>query len=269
MSGTGKERRVGTVARTAELIRYLAEHDGEATVTAISRDLALAPSTVHRLLHLLIDQGFVERGVRFQSYRVGMELYRLGNLISRKVELAELALPFMEALGKECGECVMLFLYVPSTKLLTLVRSVPSSDGLTYVGEMWRLEAIAWGASGRSILAHMSEPEQREIHATAGASPVTGKPLPAYPQFRAELAKIRERGFANTKSQKVAGAVGFSAPVYGPSGKVFASLCLTIPEFRFDPAKTSQLGEMLCRKAAALSRAAGNNVPTAGQRRRA
>jgi DNA-binding IclR family transcriptional regulator len=265
---SGTRQRVGTVARTAELIRYLAEHDGEVTVTAISRDLSLAPSTVHRLLHLLIDQGFVERGVRFQSYRVGMELYRLGNLISRKVELAELAGPFMEALAKECGDCVMLFLYVPSTKLLTLIRSVPSSDGLTYVGEMWRLEAVAWGASGRSIVAHMSEPEQREIHATAGNSPVTGKPLPAYPQFRAELAKIRERGYANTKGQKVAGAVGFSAPVYGPSGKVTASLCLTIPEFRFEIARTAQYGEMLCRKAAALSRAAGNNLPSPPQQRR-
>jgi DNA-binding IclR family transcriptional regulator len=197
-----------------------------------------------------------------------MELYRLGNLIARKVELADLALPFMEALGKESGECVMLFVYVPTTKSLTLVRSVPSVDGLTYVGEMWRLEAVAWGASGRSIVAHMSDAEAREIHAAARPSPVTGKPLPPYAQFRAELAKIRERGYANTKSQKVAGACGFSAPVYGPSGKVFASLCLTIPEFRFDPARAAGLGEMLCRKAAALSRAAGN-PPSAGQRRRA
>ena len=262
------QKLVGTVARTAELIRYLAEHDGEVTVTAISRDLALPPSTVHRLLHLLMDQGFVERGLRFQSYRVGMELYRLGNLISRKVELADLALPFMEALGKESGECVMLCLYVPPTKSLTVVRTVPSADSLTYSTEPWKQMAVAWGASGLSIVAHLPELEVREIHATAGPSPVTGKPLPPYREFQAELARIRERGYALTKNQKVAGAVGISAPVFGPSGKVVASLCLTIPVFRFNPARGPTLGEMLCRKAAALSRAAGS-TPSATQRRRA
>lgn len=262
------QKLVGTVARTAELIRYLAEQDGEMTVTAISRDLALAPSTVHRLLHLLIEQGFVERGLRFQSYRVGMELYRIGNLIAKKVELADLALPYMEALGAESGEFVMLCHYVPSVKSLMLIRTVASAHSLTYSTEMWRPQAIAWGASGRSILAFMPEAEAREIYATAGPSPISGAALPPYSEFRAELTAIRERGYAVSHGQKVAGAVGFSAPLFGPNGKVSASLCLTVPEFRFDPSREPALGEMLCRQAAALSRA-GGYAPGAGARRRA
>lgn len=265
---TEPQKLIGTVARAAELIRYLAEHDGEVTVTSISRDLALAPSTVHRLLHLLIDQGFVERGLRFQSYRVGMELYRLGNLIAKKVELTDLAIPYMEALGAESGEFVMLCLYVPSVKSLILVRTVASAHSLTYSTEMWRPEAVAWGASGRSILAFMPEAEVREIYSSAAPSPINGEPLPPYSEFRAELTAIRERGYAVTHGQKVAGAVGFSAPLFGPSGKAFASLCLTVPEFRFDPSREPALGEMLCRQAAALSRA-GGYAPGAGARRRA
>ena len=52
----------GTVARVTMLLRVLAEAKGPASLTDISERMKLPVSTTHRLLNLLLDQGFVERG---------------------------------------------------------------------------------------------------------------------------------------------------------------------------------------------------------------
>ena len=250
-----RERPTGTVARTSELIRYLAEQDGEVAVTTLARDLALPPSTAHRLLHLLMDQGFVERGKRFQSYRVGGELYRLGCLVSRKLGFTELADPIMRGLSAESGEFSMLTLYLPSEHKLTLVHTVAAPNPLTYRPELFSQLSIAWGASGRAILATLCENEIRAIYLKTGPSPVTGAELPPYPEFREELRLIAARGYARTNAQRMAGAVGLASPVCDTAGKPVGSLCLTIPEFRFDPSREPELGAILRERAAALSHA--------------
>jgi DNA-binding IclR family transcriptional regulator len=195
MVGEVTTRPIGTVARVSELIRYLAEQDGEVAVTTLARDLSLPPSTAHRLLHLLMDQGFVERGERFQSYRVGGELYRLGCLVSRKIGLAELAEPIMQGLSAESGEFSFLTLYLPAEHALTLVHTVTVPKPLTYRPELFSQLSIAWGASGRAILASLSENEIRTIYAKTGPSPVSGADLPPYPAFRDSLRSVVERGY--------------------------------------------------------------------------
>jgi DNA-binding IclR family transcriptional regulator len=251
------QKLVGTVARVTEFLRYLAEHEDEVTITALSRDLSLPPSTVHRLLHLLIEQGFVERGQRFQSYRIGNELYRLGCLISSRGALPELAEPFMNELVAETNEFSMLCLYLPAERALTLVRAVSAPNTLTYQIEKFSTMSIGWGASGRAILAHFPESEIRAIYDATGPSPVTGASLPLYAKFSAEMQTIRTRGYAKTSGQKVAGAVGLASAVFGPAGNAVASLCLTIPDFRFDPSREPRLGRLLREKAAQLSHASG------------
>jgi DNA-binding IclR family transcriptional regulator len=248
---------VGTVARVAEFLRYFGENDAELTVTAISRDLKLPPSTVHRLLHLMIDQGLVERGARFQTYRIGGELYRIGRLVSEKVSLPSLALPFMESLVAETGEFSMLCLYLPASHALTIVQTVASPNSLTYQVEMFKPMSMAWGATGKAILANLDESEIQAVHAKSGPSSISGRQLPPYAEFSQQMQEIRTRGYARSSGEKMAGAVGLAAPVFGASGAVMGSLCLTIPDFRFDPATDPVLGRQLSAKAAALSHANG------------
>lgn len=253
---------VGPVARICELVRYLAEQEGETTVTVIGRDLSLPISTVHRLLHQLMEQGFVERGTRYQSYRVGNELYRVGNLIARKMPLGDIALPFMEEIVAATGEFAMLCLYLPTERSVTIIRTVASPNPLTYRADTFVHLLLEWGASGRAILAQLPNAVIADIHGAANPSPVSGEVLPPLAEFRAELEQIRRDGFACTHGQKVADAVGLASPVFGSAGKVVASLCLTIPSFRFDPRRQLEIGKLLAAKAASISYASGysNNL---------
>jgi DNA-binding IclR family transcriptional regulator len=252
----GGDDALGTVARAVTLMRALAEAPSDESIKSLAAKLRLPASTVHRLLHLLIDQGIAEQVDR-HAYRTGTEFYRLGALVSGKTRIADIALPFMREVVKRCDEHCMLCLYLPAERKVMVAETVSSSHPLRYVRDKFMPTPIAWGATGRSILAHLSPAEIRAAHERAGQSPATGQALPRYKDFAKELETIRRLGYAHTFGQKIPGAVGLGAPVFGRNGTVVASLCVTVPQIRYRAARTRAITGVLIEQANRLSRALG------------
>ena len=237
-------------------MRALAEGNGTVAIKTIARRLELPASTVHRLLHLLIDQGIVEQVDR-NSYRAGTEFYRLSALVTGKKGLSEIALPFMQHVVRQCDEHCLLCAYLPARRQIMIVATVDASHPLRYVRDKFMPMSVAWGATGRAILAFLSDDEIRAVHAAGEPSPATGEPLPPLSKFRAELEAVRRQGFVQSSGQKIPGAVGLAAPVFGPDG-VIASLCATIPQLRYRPEQSGQISTVLIEQARQLSRALGH-----------
>lgn len=250
----------GTVARAVAVLRLVAEAREEVSITSLSNGLDLPASTVHRLLHLLIDQGMVEQRNRY-SYGVGTEFYRLGSLVVGKAQISEIALPYMRELVALCDEYCMLWLYSPAERTVMIVETVSSSHPLRYVRDKFMPSGLAWGSSGRSVLAFLPEEDIVEVHRSAGPSSVSGAPLPPLAEFLAELDVIKGRGYAHSRGQKIDGAVGFGAPVYR-GDKVIGSLCLTIPDIRYEPQREAELAAALIAQAQKVSFAIGGGQPS-------
>ena len=81
--------------------------------------------------------------------------------------------------------------------------------------------------------------------------------MPSRRAFDKELAGIRERGYDITYGQKLAGAVGIGAPVFGIDGKVLGSICVTVPETRIAAKDRPRLGGLVRATAVELSVAMG------------
>lgn len=251
---------LGTVARAAVILRSLAEADEDVSIKALSDQLSLAPSTVHRLLHLLMDQGLVERGESGHRYHAGTEFFRLGSLVVNKTRIPKLALPHMRAIVEQCDEFCLLNLYLPAERKIMIAQTLQCSHPLSFQTNKFRPVTVAWGARGRAIVAYLPEEEQRAIHAMAELSPPSGKPLPPFEKFQAELAEVRAQGYAYSRSQSLSGAVGIAAPLFGAQGTVFGSLAVTVPEFRFDEKRLPEISMIVVDQARKLSNALGCRV---------
>jgi DNA-binding IclR family transcriptional regulator len=248
---------LGTVARAAVILRSLAEAEDDVSIKSLSDQLQLAPSTVHRLLHLLMEQGLVERGENGHRYHAGTEFFRLGALVVNKTRIPKLALPYMRAVVDKCDEFCLLTMYLPAERKTMIAQSVSSSHPLTYALEKFRAMEIAWGARSRCILAHLPDADVREIYDEAEVSPATGRGLPPFDEFMSVLADIRRKGYAYSISQKLQGAVGIAAPLFGAQGSVFGSLNVTVPEFRWDEKRLPEIAGVLVEQARRLSGALG------------
>ena len=248
---------LGTVARAAVILRSLAEAEDDVSIKSLSDQLSLAPSTIHRLLHLLMEQGLVERGEKGHRYHAGTEFFRLGALVVNKTRIPKLALPYMRAVVDKIDEFCMLTLYLPADRATMIVQTVSSSHPLNYSAQLFKPSAVAWGARSRAILAWLSEDEQRAIHAASDVSPASGRPLPPLEEFLATLTDIRRKGYVWSRSQQLAGAVGIAAPLFSAQGNVFGSLNVTVPEFRFDEKRLPEIACAVVEQARRLSTALG------------
>lgn len=120
--------------------------------------------------------------------------------------------------------------------------------------------SLVWGASGKSILAQLPDEVVERILLTTGPASAGGRTLDVA-ALRTELADIRRQPYVATRGERLPGAVGIASPVFGAGSRVVGSICLTVPEDRFDVAKTDEWGTMMVRHAAdELSAALGAPV---------
>ena len=251
----------GPVIRTLHLLRFVGER-GRTTIREASAFLELAPSTVHRLLDILVRDGMVERDPVERSYRIGPELFRISARVVERYDIRALALPFMHEIVKLCNEACFLGLYLPVSRKMIFAEKVESRQLLQYQFPMNTPLSVLWGADGIAILAYLPADEIDLILAEEGPAPSSGEAPPSRATLRRQIAKLKENGFALTRGQKIAGGVGIAAPVFGADNRVVGSLGVSVPQTKFKAADEQRLGRLLREKAVALSERLGASVGT-------
>src|SRR6476619_6362852 len=106
---------IQVIERMMRLLEVLAQHPEPLGLKQISQYAGLHPSTTHRILSSMSADRLVDR-VEPGSYRLGMRLLELGNLVKSRISVRELALPLMRELHAQTGETVNLSVVPVSLK---------------------------------------------------------------------------------------------------------------------------------------------------------
>ena len=247
----------GTVSRTLTLLGCLAERE-QWGVSALSRRLNLPRSTVHRLLNLCGAQGFVE-SAGAGLYRPGLALFRLASRLSFQMPLRRIILPLLTEFTQQFGETSLLTVLDRRKLKVFFAAKAETAAPMRYVIETDILGPLGWGASGRAILAFLSEAEIAEVISRAEPSPVDGRPMDVK-ELRKSLAGIRSRGYAITQKQRTPEGVGISVPIFDAAGQVVANVGVTVPAFRFQSSDEPKFLSALAKIAATVSSVLGSTV---------
>lgn len=262
MSRAGAEGDRGTVTRVLRVLGYVAQQRADFGIKDIADALVLPHSTAHRLLQLLVDDGFVERGPS-RRYRAGSELLRVARVALEGSDLSTVALAPMRRVVDACGETCLLGLYRPHNHTMSFAARVDSAKPLRYRVRMHGEETLAWGASGRSILAFLGPDVIAAVAARAEASPSSGAKL-SIPALRSDLEAIRRAGYARSDGQRIEGAAAISVPVWANGDRVLGSLCVTIPQIRFRVSDEAMIAAALMRESTEISRLWGHDKAGGG-----
>lgn len=240
----------GTVARAVDVLRVVAEADGDVAIKDVAKSLDLPPSTVHRLFDLLGRQGMIEPVPERRRYRTGVEFARLGALVADRNKIDSRIKAEIDAASHEADETCLLGRHIPGTAEMAFVAQAVADHPLQYRIDLNRRLPIAWGASGLAILAFLEEPQ---IDAIAAGRHGDISPPIAPKTLRERLADIRSAGYALSYGEKFAGAVGIAAPVVNANGIATGSFCITVPEPRFDPSREAEISTIVLRHASRVS----------------
>jgi DNA-binding IclR family transcriptional regulator len=247
------------VEKAMQLLRWMVDDGGsDWGVREIARGMKLAPSTVHRVLADLEEQQIVRSDPNTGRYQLGLEFFRLAWKGTRRFPLRQAALASLQWLVNQTNETGFLGVYDSGRREMIFAAAIESSHELRYVVTLDKWMPLYVGSSGLAILAFLPEHERGAV--LASLRTLDGA-MPSVSELSTILDDVRRKGYAKTIGQRVPGAVGIAAPVFGSGGTVVGDLGLSIPVLRFSEGDEERLA-LLARKAAAqVTHEIGGTVP--------
>lgn len=259
-AGGAKER--NPLQKSVQLLNWMVEAlPNGGGVREMASALRLAPSTVHRMLRMLEEEKLVRADRATGQYHLGYEFLRLAWRATARFPITSVALPLMRELVEACNETAILGLYDPVQREMMFAATVQSQHPLRYQVELNRWMPVYAGATGLAIMAFLPEGERREIAASTGLAPLTPNTVTDPAALERQMEQIRRQGYACTMGQRIPGAVGLGAPIWGPEGRVVGDLALTVPEQRFEASWERELARLLIHYAHRISDQLGARPP--------
>lgn len=241
------------------VMEVLADAAEPVAVTELAGRLELAPSTVHRILATLLNEGYAARVPAHRRYRVGPSMGRLARrTLLDHVRFGDAARRVLVRLAMDSGETSHLAV-LDGTEALAIDHVESTQPVIAHHPIGSRVPAHAT-AVGQAILAHLPEVAARVTRGRL--EPYTPRTITHGEDLAAELAEIRRRGYAINNGQLYPETAGVAAPVFDPTGAVIGSIGITGPSARVGRRdRLEQLAVLAIDGASEVARRLATSVP--------
>jgi IclR family acetate operon transcriptional repressor len=239
------------VARAFALLEALAARD-EAGLVELARHVSLHPSTAHRLLASLIDCGYAAQSPTTGRYRLGRKVLELASgSKARDARLRSVARPHLEAIREAVDESANLVSLDGMAAIY--LDQVESRRAVRLFAEPGRRVPAHTSGAGKAMLAFQDDGVLDKLYASEPFERLTPHTITEAVALRAELGKVRQRGYALDNEEHEEGVSCLAAPVFDNLGHACAAISVSAPSERLRRCGFVELGEMLARHARAIS----------------
>ncbi|WP_349897359.1 IclR family transcriptional regulator domain-containing protein [Parafrigoribacterium soli] len=211
---------VQSLARGLSVIRAFDGEHPEMTLSDLARRTGLTRATSRRFLLTLLELGYVKTDGRLFSLTA--KVLELGFSYLAALSLPEIAQPHLEQLAAAIHESTSASVLDDAD--IVYVARVPTRRIMSVrINIGTRFPAYAT-SMGRVLLAGLS-PEEREEHlASIDYESRTSHTVGSREALEAELAKVRDQGWAMVDQELEEGLRSIAVPVRHSSGRVIAAI---------------------------------------------
>ena len=222
---------IQVIERMMKLLDALAAHSDPVSLKELSLSTSLHPSTAHRILNDMVVGRFVDRGDQAGTYRLGMRLLELGNLVKARLSVREAALEPMRELHRKTGQTVNLSVR-QADEIVYVERAYSERSGMQVVRAIGGRAPLHLTSSGKLFLAHDDPRLVRNYATRTGLAGHTRNSITDLPKLERELSMVRARGFARDNEELEPGVRCIAAGVRDDSGRLVAGLSVSAPAER-------------------------------------
>lgn len=213
------------------LLNLFSVDEPELQLEDIASALEVGQSTAYRLVHTLIEEGFIVRDPSAKSYRLAASVLALSHTIMTKVDLCRLSIPILEKLAEVTGETAHIGVFKDHQVLYLLkMDSLYPVHLLSHAG---RKNPVHCTSTGQVLLAYQSE-EIIEQVINQGLTGYTTTTITDPIQLKNLLKTIRIQGYAVSQEELHEGGVSIAAPVKNSKGHVIAAVSIAGPAIRLN-----------------------------------
>lgn len=142
--------------RTAlRLLNLFSVDEPELQLQDIAARLEIGQSTAFRLVHTLMEEGFVIRDPSTKSYRLAASVLAMGHTIITKVDLCHQSIDILENLAKNTGETAHISVLKDDQALYLL--KIDSSNPVHLLSHAGKRNPIHCTSTGQILLAYQTD----------------------------------------------------------------------------------------------------------------
>lgn len=214
-----EKQTIQVIDRALDILEALAHSRNPLGISDLARKTDLSKTTVHRILHTLLERGYVEKSME-GTYVIGPKMFHTLSYHINSLELQAEAKPFLHALQKQLNLTVYLgVLDGPFVSVIEREASDRSDETFTQVGR--RLPAHS-SSMGKCLLACLSSDELEETLYEAELTSYTPNTITSKNELKKHLHEVRKNGWAMDNEESELDHRCIASPVYNYRGDAIA-----------------------------------------------
>jgi DNA-binding IclR family transcriptional regulator len=220
-------RRTRGLDRAFEILEFLRTKRQPMRPNEIAVEIGAPRSSVYELINLLLRHGMLDYQGGDGRVFLGRKLYFLGTAYADQFDLMRESEDLLARLAEETRETAQMCLLEGNKYTVAMMREgVRAFRISSNIGE---LVPIPWTASGRLLVAHLTDAEIVDLIPADDFVLPSGKRLdPA--RFIAEVRQATIDGYFTFNSEVETFTHCFAVPVHQAGGQCVATLCLVTPK---------------------------------------
>lgn len=224
---------VQTLEKALEIIKYFKNNittEG-ISISELSEKLNMGKSSVHRILDTLYAYNYVERLNNGSSYKLGWELFDIGNTVPNQHSLS--SSNYIPLLEKLCAKyCETVNLGILNNDAVVIIYKMEPNIRLKANVQIGGREPLYATSLGKHFLSEMTDDEIYNYYRVHKIEPYTKNTIITPGKMVKELQEIRQTGVAIDREEFCEGLTCVSMPVRDFTKKIVASISLSGPTQR-------------------------------------
>lgn len=214
-----------SVFRTFEILEYLAESNGWVGLREIARDLDLTPPTAHRFLASLNDLGYIQQNPTNSRYRLSLKIAWLASKVLNRIQLVQIARPYMTHLTSLSNETSHLAILEDSE--IVYLAKVDGNQAIRMQSRTGMRTHVHSTAVGKAILAFLPEEQRKEVLERIQLNSRTNKTITNKEALLTQLEEVRSRGYSVDDEENEMGIRCVGAPIFDHVGRSVGAISLS------------------------------------------
>ncbi len=247
---------VQSIDRVLDILEALSAAPQGLALSELAAATSLHASTAHRLLASLANRGYVRKDPQSGKYRLTLRLYEISRRVSSVLDLFTASKPILETLSNEVKEVIHL-VERDGNDVVYLYKMEPFSRPISITSSVGLHNPMYCTGVGKSIMAYLPEKEVRTIWEQTQVVRFTPKTIATWEELQADLALIRQRGYAIDDEEHDLGVRCIAAPIYSWNGTPLGAMSISGPAVRMTDSAIAEFAPKLLHTAGEISESMG------------
>ncbi len=224
---------IQVIERMMKLLDVLSYYHDPVSLKQLALETGLHPSTAHRILGAMSMNGFVERADP-GTYRLGIRLLELGNVVKSRINIRDSAMPLMQQLHQRIGESVNLGVR-QGDEIVYVERTSSGRSSVRVVHLVGARAPLHVTSVGKLYLVEDGPQKVKEYAKRTGLPGYTPTSITTLAALEKELERVRRHGVAFDNEEIEQGLRCIAAPIRDDAGELVAGISVSAPAERHNP----------------------------------